>query len=60
MAELGYPTSRIPLYSWIKDYKERETIALKTRLKYTEEQMLRAVEYYMTRGMSVTKTITGL
>jgi len=60
MEELGYPTSRTLLYIWIKEYKENGLNGLDKKKKYSEEQKNKAIEYYLTNGMSISKTITAL
>jgi putative transposase len=60
--ELGYP-SRGMLYGWYKEFKEngglREDHQLK-HLKYTLEQRKQAIEYYLSHGRSISRTIKAL
>ena len=59
--ELGYP-SRNMIYVWYKEYKESGDLKPDSdkRKKYTKEQRTAAVEYYMTHGQSISKTISAL
>lgn len=60
--ELGYP-SKSCLNKWYREYlKNGETFCVKKRhaSKYTDEQRAAAVEYYLTHGKSIAKTIQAL
>ena len=63
MYELGYPTARSMIYRWYKAYKANGNslpTSRKSKSKYTDEQKHTAVEYYLTHGKSIKKTITAL
>lgn len=60
--ELGYP-SKSCLNKWYREYlKTGETFSVKKRhaSKYTDEQRAVAVEFYLTHGKSIAKTIQAL
>lgn len=63
MYELGYPTARSMIYRWYKTYKANGNsfpTSRKFKSKYTDEQKHIAVEYYLTHGKSIKRTITAL
>ena len=59
MHELGYPSSRTLLYTWLKQKKSGELESIK-KIKYTFEQRKTAVEYYLKNGRSIKKTVVAL
>lgn len=59
--ELGYP-SRGMLREWLKEFKKSNDLhKIQTRMpKYCEEQIQTAIDYYLTHGRCVSRTIREL
>jgi putative transposase len=62
MHELGYPKNRHTLYAWYKEYKETGQLHRRRtqRKKYSEDQKRTAVDYYLTHGRNVSRTVKKL
>ena len=64
ITQIGYPSHRSVLYRWYKAYKANGDCfpdkLKRGRSKYTEEQKRIAVDYYLTHGKSLKKTINAL
>lgn len=58
---LGYP-SRTALINWQKEFVETGSIhsSYKYKTKYSDEEKEYAVEYYMSHGKNITKTVNDL
>lgn len=64
ITQIGYPAHRSVSYRWYKAYKANgngfpEKLK-RGRSKYTEEQKRIAVDYYLSHGKSLKKTINAL
>ena len=64
ITQIGYPSHRSVLYRWYKAYKANGDCfpekLKRGRSKYTGEQKRIAVDYYLTHGKSLKKTINAL
>ena len=64
ITQIGYPSHRSVLYRWYKAYKANGDCfpdkLKRGRSKYTVEQKRIAVDYYLTHGKSLKKTINAL
>jgi len=60
--ELGYQSRNI-LTNWYKEYKMTETLRsddLRGPVKYSKEQRVQAVQYYLEHGHSISRTVRAL
>ena len=60
--ELGYPTSTQALRNWYNEYKVNGELHHKddTQRKYSKEERLAVIQYYLENGQNIKKTIRDL
>ena len=60
--ELGYPTSTQALRNWYNEYKVNGKLHHKddTQRKYSKEERLAVIQYYLENGQNIKKTIRDL
>ncbi len=61
---LGYPGARVTLQQWIEEYKIKGNVTDPKRKpsipRYSEDDISRAVEYWLSCGMNITKTCNDI